>query len=108
MREHFRYRVKTIKKLRSAADTLQNVTKNVAIANVSGASTSLVGTILFITGGLMSLSGVGSVVGVPLAITGAAIGGAGSLTVVGSELTKYLKKKSKIKNGERTFTKRLF
>ena len=51
--------------------------KDVLLSIPSGSAFGLVGTGMMIAGTVISLTGVGAVVGTPLALAGAAVGGAG-------------------------------
>lgn len=89
-------RSRTAKYLRVAADEVAQVEITGAGVKIGGSVAGLVGTGMLITGAALSLTGVGAVVGVPLAISGGAVGGVGGLTVGGGILGESISKNKKL------------
>ena len=61
--------------------------RNTKIANISGSSAAITGSVLAVVGFGLSFVTFGASLG--LTITGAALGGAGGLTLAGTSATKY-------------------
>lgn len=91
-------RAKTIRILRQAAAAVTDIELTTAGVKIGGTVASLVGTGLVITGGILSLTGVGAVAGVPLALSGAAVGGVGGLAVGGGIIGEIVAKNKQLEN----------
>jgi len=91
-------RSKTIRILRLAAKEVLDIEFASAGVKIGGAAAGLIGTGMVITGSALSLTGVGAIVGVPLALSGAAVGGVGGLTVGGGIIGEALAKNKHLTN----------
>ena len=90
LREIRRKTIQELEKLIAKAKAEEEARKhgrNTKIANISGSSVAIVGVILGVVGFGLSFVTFGASLG--LTVAGAALGGAGGLTVAGTTLTKY-------------------
>lgn len=89
-------RNQTIRYLRDTAIAISELELTGAGFKVGGSAAGLVGAVMAIVGTALSLSGVGAVAGLPVAITGATIGGIGGVNVAGAIIAESVIKNSKL------------
>ena len=94
--KQIRRRNKTIRYLRIAASAIASSELKGARFKIAGSAAGLIGAGMAVAGITITLTGVGAPVGMPLAISGAAISGVGGMNVAGAIVTEAIVKNKKL------------